>query len=226
MELAALDLDVVALQEIDCRWGERSDNADVAKEMAELLGCHFFFCPSINQGGRQYGNALLSRYPIVESGRVELSPQVKWDRSNHETEPRTAAWIRIELPQPTVVVTTHLANAIGFASTMVTGLQADRLTSLIADLGRIFPQHLRILCGDFNLTPDSPEIALLASVLPRRSGDIPTWPVQPFEYKGWAEDPPPRFSVDHFFANSPLEVDLIDSKLSDHLPLVAEVATK
>lgn len=221
-ELSSESLDLIALQEVDCHWGERTEGADVTEEMASLLNFHFFFCPSIVDRERRYGNAVLSRFPVLESGRVELSPQVAWDRANHETEPRTVAWVRVERPEPAIFLSTHLANALHFASTRTTMAQAERLTGLVSELSEAFLGHKIVLCGDFNLEPEAPEITLLESVIPRRSGSEPTWPVQPFEYKGWQEDPPPRFAVDHIFCSSPMRTWLGQSRLSDHLPLFGQ----
>lgn len=221
-ELANLDLDLIALQEVDRHWGSRSQHADVAAEMADALGYHVFFCASITDGDRQYGNAVLSRSPLLECGRVELSPHVAWDPANHETEPRTAAWARVEHPEPTMLINVHLANALGFVSTAITAAQTERLIQLVEELRTRFTDHLLVACGDFNLPPQAAEISLLHAALPRQSGDEPTWPVHPFQYRGWEEQPPPHFAVDHVFSTRPLRTWLGQSQVSDHLPVLAE----
>lgn len=213
---------LVALQEIDCRWGERSDWEDVSGEMAQRLRYECLFCPSIRDGSRQYGNAILSRSAMLETGQIVLSPNVAWDRDNHETEPRTAAWARVEQPRPTVLVSVHLANALHFASTPITGTQASTLAGLVQQLQNDFPKHLLVLAGDFNLPPEAPEIKQLDALLPRQGPAEPTWPVHSFSYHGWQEEPPPKYCVDHLFSSRPARVWLGKSRVSDHLPLLAE----
>jgi endonuclease/exonuclease/phosphatase family metal-dependent hydrolase len=215
------NLDIIALQEVDCGWSERSNFADVSKEMADLLGYRQIFYPAINESGCQYGNAILSKVLATESGSVNLSPSVVWDQSNHQTEPRVAGWVRFE-KEKVIMITTHLANALYLQSTSITFAQALRVGKLIEELKEQFSDYRIILGGDFNLTPDAEEISLINEVIPKRSLDEPTWPSQPFSYKGWEETPPPAFAIDYLFSNRPLRVWLEKSTISDHLPVLAE----
>ena len=64
--------DVVALQEVDVHWSARSQFADEADSLAKLLGmqarfAHIYDLPGegASSPAREYGVALLSRYPIV-----------------------------------------------------------------------------------------------------------------------------------------------------------------
>lgn len=57
--------DLIALQEVD-RNTKRTNNADQAQQLAELTGMHYCFGPNIDLQGGQYGNAVLSRWPIVQ----------------------------------------------------------------------------------------------------------------------------------------------------------------
>ena len=63
--------DIVGLQEVDRHWGERSDFADQAAELARDLAMHVVYgvnldLDPLSPGGprRQYGNAILSDAPI------------------------------------------------------------------------------------------------------------------------------------------------------------------
>jgi len=64
--------DLVALQEVDVHWGARSSFADQATALANRLGMQSRFAPIYRLPGenasapaREYGVALLSKYPIV-----------------------------------------------------------------------------------------------------------------------------------------------------------------
>lgn len=73
--------DVVGLQRVDKHYGARSEWKDQAKEIADLLGMYYVYGANIDnnppQAGdprRQYGNAILSKYPIVSSENHLLTP--------------------------------------------------------------------------------------------------------------------------------------------------------
>lgn len=56
--------DVVLLQEVD-RGTERTDRRDLTAELAALTGMHGVFSRNIPYQGGEYGNATLSRFPVV-----------------------------------------------------------------------------------------------------------------------------------------------------------------
>ena len=80
--IRALDPDVVMLQEVDA--GVTRSRRD---KQVELLGDelgmpHRTWYPNVDvRGGGQYGNALLSRYPIIESTNIDLTLRFKKRRS-------------------------------------------------------------------------------------------------------------------------------------------------
>src|ERR1700678_2081046 len=70
---------VVGLQEVDRNFAQRSGWSDQVAGLAELLGCHVAYGPNIDldppQPGNpraQFGNAVLSRYPIARSENTSL----------------------------------------------------------------------------------------------------------------------------------------------------------
>jgi endonuclease/exonuclease/phosphatase family metal-dependent hydrolase len=77
-----LDVDVAMLQEVD--GGVARSNRDHQVELlAERLGLRYHtWFPNVDvRGGGQYGNAILSRYPIVESTNLDLTIRFKKRRS-------------------------------------------------------------------------------------------------------------------------------------------------
>lgn len=77
-----LDCDIVMLQEVDS--GVARSNGDTQSELlGDLLGLPYrTWYPNVEvRGGGQYGNAILSRYPLVESTNVDLSVRFKKKRS-------------------------------------------------------------------------------------------------------------------------------------------------
>ena len=72
--------EIVGLQEVDRHYGERSDFKDQAKELAGLLGYHYAYGANLDlepgegqTNNRQYGTAIVSKYPILRSENTWLS---------------------------------------------------------------------------------------------------------------------------------------------------------
>jgi len=77
-----LDIDVAMLQEVD-GGAARSNRDHQVDLLAERLGLRYrTWFPNVDvRGGGQYGNAILSRYPIIESTNLDLSIRFKKRRS-------------------------------------------------------------------------------------------------------------------------------------------------
>lgn len=224
-ELLDWNLDVIGLQEVDHFWGERTDRRDVAHEIAARMRYRHLYAPAIDEQARQYGVAILLRpgITVIEWGARNLSPRVNWNRADHQTEPRVAAWAvladsdgRLQL-----FVTTHLAATPHVRSTPVTREQTASLLCLVEDLRRIYPQVPVTIGGDFNLTPQEPEISLIAASCPLRSTVTePTWPVHDYAYGDWHEPAPATLCIDYLFSDLPLATVVADTDLSDHRPVI------
>jgi endonuclease/exonuclease/phosphatase family metal-dependent hydrolase len=151
--------DVVALQEVDVHWDTRSDFRDQAHDLACLLGMRMFFAPIYDldpltpgQPRRQYGIVILSRFPMLHT-------------ENHEIT-------RLSTVEPNPVP--RLAPGFAEAVLLVRGMRlpmysthldyrpdpAVRVTQ-VADMLRIMTSGPKLLLGDFNATPDAPELAPL-----------------------------------------------------------------
>jgi endonuclease/exonuclease/phosphatase family metal-dependent hydrolase len=77
-----LDTDVVMMQEVDAGVS-RSRHDKQVDLLGDMLGMpHRVWYPNVDvRGGGQYGNAVLSRYPIIESSNVDLTLRFKKPRS-------------------------------------------------------------------------------------------------------------------------------------------------
>ncbi|HEX5060307.1 MAG TPA: endonuclease/exonuclease/phosphatase family protein [Kofleriaceae bacterium] len=79
---AALDADVLMLQEVDA--GVTRSNGDRQVDvLGDLIGMRYrTWFPNVDvRGGGHYGNAILSRYPLIESTNIDLSIRFKKKRS-------------------------------------------------------------------------------------------------------------------------------------------------
>jgi len=77
-----LDVDVAMLQEVD-GGAARSNHDHQVDLLGDQLGLRYrTWFPNVDvRGGGQYGNAILSRYPIIESTNLDLSIRFKKRRS-------------------------------------------------------------------------------------------------------------------------------------------------
>jgi endonuclease/exonuclease/phosphatase family metal-dependent hydrolase len=130
---AALDADVLALQEVD-RNLRRSHDADTAAVVAEACGMAHVFGAAIAIRGGEYGNALLVRGSIDD---VEVVPL-------EDPEPRSAIVARVEVAGVALsVAATHLG---------LRGAGKAQLPLLVEHLRR--RPGPRLLLGDLNLHPE------------------------------------------------------------------------
>jgi endonuclease/exonuclease/phosphatase family metal-dependent hydrolase len=116
------------------------------------LGFHHVYAEGFDAGEAKFGNAILSRWPIVSTERRELP-------STPETnEFRVALKAEIEGPRGRLeLYTTHLNWR--FDQSDVRQLQVRALAEFVAaSPARTYPP---IVCGDFNAEPNSDEIRML-----------------------------------------------------------------
>jgi endonuclease/exonuclease/phosphatase family metal-dependent hydrolase len=196
--------DLVALQEVD-KATTRSHGVDQAAELGKLTGMHVAFGKAMDFAGGQYGEAILSRYPLAEVQIHDLP-------FTEGCEPRCALAARVRLGEdgPEIVFAgTHLDHA----KASLRLCQAQKLNPVLAATNTL----PTILAGDFNDVPDSPAIKVLQPHwTDATAGQLdPTWPSDH-----------PRLKIDYVFFRPAdgwhvVEKQVInDSVASDHRPLL------
>ncbi len=215
--IASMSADIVGLQEVD-RVRTRSGSVDQAAAIAKELGWNHHFQLAMRQRDGDYGDAIISRYPLSLRRAVELPGTAPW----YCRETRGAAHVIIETPLGAVdVVNTHLG--LGRRERW---LQAQFLTS---DGWSSGDQTPLILLGDFNSLSWSRAFRLLGRKLRNvrtlmpRAKSLRTFPTS-F----------PAIALDHIFVNQalhPVNVAVhrtpVSRIASDHYPLLADlVATR
>ena len=212
--LAALEPDIVALQELDVGRA-RTGGVDQAHEIARRLdmACHFHAALKVEE--ELYGDAILTCYPerLVQVGPLPGYHRIK------ALEPRGALWVEVEIDgAPVQVINTHLGLVPREQQ-----IQAEWLA------GEGWLQNPKcagptILLGDFNATPSSVVYRTLAGRLkaartlsPRKS------PTSTFP------SPLPVLRIDHVFVSEEIRVldvtapfSPLTRAASDHLPLVMD----
>ncbi|MCU1281862.1 MAG: Endonuclease/exonuclease/phosphatase [bacterium] len=145
--LRALLPDVIGLQEVRQVPGTVPNQAET---LATALGMQHYFEPATPWGGGEEGLAILSRHPIVERRVHELPHAVP-------TERRLLVGVVVDTPAGKVdVYTTHLNYRLTDG-----GKREDQIVAIDELIGATRSELPKILCGDFNATPDSDEIRFL-----------------------------------------------------------------
>jgi endonuclease/exonuclease/phosphatase family metal-dependent hydrolase len=208
--------DVVALQEVDAGRA-RTGGVDQALLIAQRLEMHVYFHPAWQFAEEQYGDAILSRFPmrLVQAGPLPCPRNRLW------RELRGALWASIQVDHREIqMINTHLG--LGPRERM----QQTEMLFSESWLGGAACKPPLVLCGDFNALPDSAVhrrcLRTLRDVhrilkVPRPRKTFPT------RY--------PLASIDHMFLSAEFavhHVEVLRTKLtrvaSDHYPLLVELS--
>jgi endonuclease/exonuclease/phosphatase family metal-dependent hydrolase len=226
--LAALEADVIAVQEVD-RGLSRSGAVDQVAALADRLGCHGVFAPALfgdpdeawrasgaeDLGGPAYGLGLLSRHPLGDVARLVLpgggdgrrgtarqAPTRRPPSPGWDREPRVALSAAIRVGGVRIrVATTHLSY--------LPWRGMRQLARMLRDMRG--EGGFEVIAGDLNLP-----VLLVRAVAGRwtHAGGTPTYP-------SWR----PRVQPDQLLAGPALAVErvVVGAGPGDHLPLVASL---
>jgi endonuclease/exonuclease/phosphatase family metal-dependent hydrolase len=152
-ELQALQPDAIALQEVIQKPHVRNQAAWLARR----LGYDYQFVSTDPPGRlKRYGNALLTRRPVLARGERLLAPL---------TDYRTVAHLRIDVDgQPVNVYATHLNERSDERGSRIRAEQVADLLTFIATTSGDAPV---VIAGDFNALVDASDL----SALRQRYGD-------------------------------------------------------
>lgn len=203
----AAEPDLAALQEVD-RSAQRTGGVDQPSEYSRLTGMHGWFGAAMPFQGGEYGQVLLSRWPMTQ-------PRVLHLPGKPGSEPRIALTALVDVPQTGRIRWAGLHLDAG-REDLERWEQAGRLLEEFP--GDAIPT---LLAGDYNATPES---RVMRRLLEPSSGWVDTaaaWaaPTVPAES--------PRSRIDYVLASPPETWETIESKViaesvaSDHRPLLA-----
>jgi len=199
--------DIVALQEVD-KGVVRTQRRDLPAELAALTGMTAVFSNNFHYQGGEYGNAVLTRFPITH-----------WTNRHYQmlrpNEQRGVLQLSLAVHgEELLFLNTHLDHRPD---------DAERLLNVaeIKSLMKCFSDQAVILCGDFNSTPESHTHTNLSEAF------HDTWQLTEnspgFTYP--AANPSKR--IDYIWLSKsarlkPIRAWVMPSDGSDHLPLLVE----
>ncbi|NLV15965.1 MAG: endonuclease [Syntrophomonadaceae bacterium] len=193
--IVKMSADIVGLQEVD-KNRYRSGHIDQAGYLANATGMFCCFAPGLRQGMALYGNAVLSRHPIIY-----------WESQTMRSlrERRVLLRTVIEIK----------GRRINFFTTHLGLNHKERLRHINKIIiPMIKGNRNTILTGDFNAYPDSPELQSLQEVLRDscNSHEELTFPSDS-----------PRVRIDYVMHSPGFQVsstEVISQDASDHNPLI------
>ena len=207
--------DFVTLNEVDVFTNRTGKDVHQARDLAEKLGMEWHFSKAIDRDGGEYGDAVLSKYPILEKRSYRLPCAAE-----QPGEDRSLCVIRVQIDgKDLYVASTHLDHLSGDASRLVQATEIRRIRDmeLEGDL---------ILCGDLNAIPSSNVIATMTSFLTN------TGPIDQYTFP--SDDPSRKIDyimyapIEHFGVQNCQVVSRGDQQVggvdaSDHRPVIADI---
>jgi len=199
--------DIVGLQEVD-RAVERSAKRDIPAELAKLTGMRVYFDKNITHQGGEYGNAVLTRFPITSAKNTHLKQLAPGEQ-------RGVQQVVLDVRGREILfINTHIDYRANPAERV---LDAEALQQMVTGAGK----RPVVMVGDFNAVPTSPFITSVKTFIADAwaiagEGDGFTIPVKK-----------PTRRIDYVFVSKetvvPVRLEVIKSIASDHLPLFAEL---
>lgn len=202
--IEAQNPDVVGLQEVSRGW-VLNGSTDMLAWLSQRLGMPYVFGPATDA---QWGNAVLSRHPVLQSHVVSLPPDDLLLK-------RSFIWAELDTGgEPFNFVSVHYHHPDDGSPIRVT-----QSTALL-DYWRERPYT--VIVGDFNATPEAPEIVML-----RDAGLVDI-----FEAAGTTERRTysalePRHQIDYIWTTPDLrtlDAAVLPDTGSDHLAISGTVA--
>jgi len=196
--------DIVGLQEM------RGDGPDEeytpqTEELSRLTGMtHYAFAPALHLSKGLYGNALLSRYPILSVENIPIpDPEGATKARRYETR----CILKAKLACGLTVMVSHF------------GLNADERQNAVETVLKNIELEKCVLMGDFNAGPQDAVLDPIRNVM-KDTADLFATPLF-----SWPSDEP-KYKIDYLFATPDLEVisaDIPAIVASDHRPYIADI---
>ena len=200
--------DVLGLNEI---YGAHPEMGNQAAELGRMTGMDAAFARAISIHGGDYGNALLSRFPVRSVRCVPICVPKEARQYHGYYEDRVLLHAELDVNGRAVsVLSCHF------------GLNPDEMEAAVEVVRREQTgiRHPLIFTGDLNLCPGSEPYEALASFLTDAAATVSP-PLLTFPSNA------PDCRIDHIFVNSACAVQSVwvpEVLYSDHRPILAKIS--
>lgn len=198
--------DVIGLQEMRDESEDEEYEAQT-KIIAEKLGFYYYFAEAIRFDGKNpYGNALISRYPIISAETILIpNPVVPEYDGYYET--RCLLKARIDVDDGINVLVSHF------------GLNPDEHRNAVQTIAANISLERCVLMGDFNVEPDNP---VLQPIMEKLHDTATEFDLPKFSFPSDV----PNVKIDYIFVSKDIMVssaDIPEVIASDHRPHTATI---
>lgn len=200
--------DIVGINEMDYM-NARNNFTDMPKVTASGLGFqYYFFGKAIDFQDGEYGNTIVSRYPIISRENHQI-PELTVTERKPRYEPRAVIKTKIDCGKKVItVLVSHY------------GLSEEERIAAAAETVRLAEEEIDngesvIFMGDLNCSPDAEELRPLYELFADTDNE-----------KRFLTHPSddPKVKIDYIFATKDIELKSLYTQYveySDHLPLIA-----
>ena len=201
--------DIIGLNEMRGESESAADYADQTAILSRLTGIpNYYFAPAIIfDGTKPYGNALLSKLPILSAETIIIPDPIE---KKYDDYYETRCILKVKLEGDITVLVTHV------------GLNPDEQENAVNAILENISDKRCILMGDFNMEPDN----LLLIPIRKRMVDTARYFGSP---KLSFPSDNPEIKIDYIFTSPDIEVinaDIPAIVAADHRPHTAEVDIK
>ncbi len=208
-----INAETVVLNEVDVH-ATRSDLVDQPKFVAQIAGYpHYLFGVASLRPGGEYGNVVMSKYPLESLTLLDLP--------SNDNESRSAMVVKVNAPKPYYIIGTHFT----YEQTPEMNEVRVKSVDMIADYIKEHQLTPVVLAGDLNAWENSNPIVRL-----REQGFCVINDVAPGEASYPADKP--KVLLD-YMAVYPADVAEVvthyvvdEPKASDHRPVYSEIIFK
>ena len=198
--------DIIGLQEMR----DESDDAEYqaqAKIIAEKLGFYYYFAEAIRFDGKNpYGNALISRYPIISAETILIPDPVVPEYDGYY-ETRCLLKATIDVDDGLKVLVSHF------------GLNPDEHRNAVETIVSNIETERCVLMGDFNVQPDN---KVLEPIMERLYDTAEQFDEPKYSFPSDI----PNVKIDYIFVSKDILVsgaDIPEVIASDHRPHIATI---
>ena len=196
--------DIIGLNEV---FGGILTSNNQAKKISKKINYYSYFGKSTRILFKKYGNAIISKYPIINSNIINI-PTPKNKIGNNLYEDRTILSTNINIEDKNInILVTHL------------GLNIDEQENGIKEISKYLSNNKTIIMGDFNMEPSNELLSELKDKFNSSDNCLK-------DNRCSFPSTNPTNKLDYIFVSKDIKIIDSDIKLdiaSDHLPYIVDI---